>query len=307
MRPGSSLAALVALAAALPACATTAPTAARRATDPAADDARLRGPLLWEVAGADGPSYLFGTIHAGFRPDTELPQLVWDKLAAADGFAMEADITAVSPIELMKRAALPAGQTLDDQLGEQDWARLQVLVGSGMAAGSLKLLAPWFVYSLILQTLYPTPHPLDLALQERAAALGKQMTYLEDWQFQLGMLADLMGLDDLRDLLADDGTARAQLDTLIAAYRAGDFARLSAIVLDPVEAAAHPERMRRMFDDRNRAWLATLVPRLRRGKLFVAVGVGHFAGAAGLLALLRAEGFTVRRVALATGRPAGPK
>jgi uncharacterized protein len=309
MRLGSPLAALLALTAAAvaPACrsappatatapaAVAAPPAAPPVSD--ADDDAVGRPFLWEVRGKAGTSYLFGTIHAGFQADRELPQVVWDKLAAADTFVMEADITEVRPMELMKLAALPEGQRLDDLLGAEDWKRLQAMVGGGVPASSLKVLAPWFVYSLVLQTLYPTPTPLDLALQTRARSLGKRMTYLEDWRFQIDILSSVMGLDDLRQLVTDGGKAREQLDAMIAAYRAGDFARISAIALDPEEAKAHPERMKRMFDDRNRAWIETLGPELDRGSMFIAVGVGHFAGEVGLLRLLRERGYIVKRIA----------
>ena len=50
-----------------------------------------------------------------------------------------------------------------------------------------------------------------------------------------------------------------------------------------------------MFDDRNRAWLEKLAPDLEQGGLFLAVGAGHYAGEAGLVELLRARGFVVRR------------
>src|SRR5690606_17171828 len=157
-------------------------------------------------------------------------------------------------------------------------------------------LSPWFVYSLCLQTLYPTPTPLDLALHARARKLGKRLTYLEDWHFQVGLLADLMDLDDLRELLRDDGKERRQLDAMINAYRAGDFQEISAIVLDPESAREHPQRLERLIHARNRTWASVLDGPLKRGKLFVAVGVGHFSGDAGLLTLLRARGHDVRRV-----------
>jgi hypothetical protein len=285
------------------ACATPAgrPAAApaRRApaaAPTAAGDASARGPLLWRIETPAGASYLFGTIHAGFQADRELAPVVWDRLAEADAFVMEADLNAVSPIEVMKRAALPKGQALDALLGSDDWARLRGVVGPNLPEASLKVLAPWFVYSLVLQTLYPTPMPLDLALQQRARRLGKEIAYLEDWRFQLDVLAQTMSLDDLRELLGG-GTARTQLDALIAAYREGAFDRLSELTLDPEERRRHPERAARLFDDRNRAWIELLLPMLQRGTVFVAVGVGHFAGDAGLIALLRARGFAIQRVA----------
>jgi uncharacterized protein YbaP (TraB family) len=297
----SLLAALVALSGCARAPA-TAPMAAPRAAPPpppaasaTVDDDQTPGPFLWQVDGAAGPSYLFGTIHIGVDPTRELPALVWDKLEAAREIAIEADMTAADPTELDRLESLPAGESLEKLLGAADWKRLRAAL-SGLPIRTLRARAPWFAYSLVMQGLYPTPTPLDLALQARAVELGKQVTYLEDWRFQIGVVAEVLGLDDLRELLADPGKARARLDEAVRAYRAGDFRLISSLTLDSEDAKAHPDRFRRLFDERNRAWVDALEPRLRGGGLFVAVGVGHFAGPNGLLALLRGRGLTVRRV-----------
>ena len=50
------------------------------------------------------------------------------------------------------------------------------------------------------------------------------------------------------------------------------------------------------FTVRNRAWLERLLPELRRGGAFVAVGLAHLVGEGSLLALLRAEGLVIERV-----------
>jgi uncharacterized protein YbaP (TraB family) len=281
---------------AAPASSSTSATDSSAAASTAAAPVEVRGPFLWRVEGKAGPSYLFGTIHAGVRSDREVPEIVWRTLAESDSFTMEADITGAGPAELMKLAALPKGESLDRMLGKKDWARLLKMIGKGVPAKSLKPLAPWMVYSLVIQMLYPTPQPLDLALQDRARSLGKEMHYLEDWKFQVEVLAETMGVDDLRELLDDSSKVRDQFESMIAAYRSGDFERLSAIALDPESLAAHPERMKRMFDDRNRVWVDALVPRLAAGRAFVAVGVGHFAGPVGLVELLRGRGLEVQRV-----------
>ena len=268
-----------------------APAPARHHSRP--DDVGLRGPMLWEVQGAHGPSYLFGTMHAGFQADKDMPAWVWDKLDASDTFIMELDPTSIPLVEMAKLGQLPEGKSLDQMLGEKDFAALvDMLQTSG---DSLKRLQPWAALLLVTQRLYPTPIPLDLALRDRAVAKGKNLVYLEDWKLQADIIA-MMDVEDLRELLDDKGKGRAQLDGLVAAYRAGDFEKLSAIGLDPEEIEKNPARNARMLDDRNRAWTGTLVPHLERGGVFVAVGALHFAGEHGLIELLRERGFVLTRV-----------
>ena len=257
------------------------------------DDVGLRGPFLWEVQGASGPSYLFGTIHAGFDADKELPAWVWDKLEASDTFIMELDPTTISVVELARLSQLPEGKSLDQMLGERDFAALVELLET--SAGSLKRLQPWSAILLVVQRLYPTPLPLDLALRNRALAKGKNLVYLETWQLQAEVI-QMLGIEDLRDMIDPAGPGRAQLENLVAAYRAGDFETLAAIGLDPKEIAKNPARHARLLDDRNRDWIGKLLPHLERGRAFVAVGALHFAGEQGLVELLRERGVILTRI-----------
>jgi uncharacterized protein YbaP (TraB family) len=257
------------------------------------DDAGLRGPFLWEVQGASGPSYLFGTIHAGFHADKELPAWVWDKLEASDTFIMELDPTTISVVELARIGQLPEGKSLDQMLGEKDFAALVDLLET--SAASVKRLQPWSAIMLVVQRLYPTPIPLDLALRNRAAAKGKNLVYLEDFKLQAEVI-QMLGVDDLREMIHPGGPGRVQLEKLVDAYRAGDFETLSAIGLDPQEIARNPARHARLLDDRNRDWIGKLLPHLERGRAFVAVGALHFAGEQGLVELLRERGVILTRV-----------
>jgi uncharacterized protein len=257
------------------------------------DDHGLRGPLLWEVQGAGGPSYLFGTIHAGFHADKELPRWVWDKLEASDTFIMELDPTTIPIVEMAKLGQLPEGKSLEEMLGPKDFAALVELLQT--SADSLKRLQPWAALLLVTQRLYPTPVPLDLALRDRAVVKGKNLVYLEDWKLQAEIIA-MLDIDELRDLIDPNGAGRAQLAALVDAYRAGDFETLAAIGLDPKEIAKNPARHARLLDDRNRAWIGKLVPHLERGRTFVAVGALHFAGEQGLVELLRERGLILTRV-----------
>jgi hypothetical protein len=247
-----------------PACggaAAPAPASAKSASSPDArpDDHGLRGALLWEVQGKGGASYLFGTIHAGFQADRELPAWIWERLDACDTFIMEVDPTSVSPLQIMETGTLPKGESLEVVLGEKDWKAL-----------------------------------LDEALRRRAQTGGKELVFLEDWELQTSILA-MTQADELRELLDGFGKARRQLDQMVEAYREGHFERLAELALDPDEVAKNPERHRRLFDDRNRDWIGKLVPHLDRGRAFVAVGAGHFAGDNGLIELLRERGYVLTR------------
>jgi hypothetical protein len=289
----ATLLSLLALAA-TSACGTAASSAAvpGRAIEARPDDHGLRGPFLWELQGPRAPSYLFGTLHLGFRADHELPDWVWDRLSACDTFVMETNLSKVDVVEVARLASLPEGQSLSEMLPPDNWQELVEM--TGLPESALRSRQPWFASQLVFQHLYPTPVPLDLALMQRASELDKEIAFLEDWKFQLGVLARTITARDLAELLVPEGKGRRDMADLIAAYRSGDFERLAE--LSEGERAGDPERHEVLLAARNRDWIPRLKPHLDRGRAFVAVGAAHFPGTDGLIELLRAEGYVLTRV-----------
>ncbi|MBK8520903.1 MAG: TraB/GumN family protein [Chitinophagaceae bacterium] len=49
-----------------------------------------------------------------------------------------------------------------------------------------------------------------------------------------------------------------------------------------------------LLDNRNKNWVEQLKVIMKNNPVFTAVGAGHLVGKNGLIALLRAEGYTVR-------------
>ncbi len=290
----ATLLSLLALAA-TSACGSAASSAAGagvRQVDAHPDDHGLRGPFLWELQGPRAPSYLFGTLHVGFRADQELPDWVWDKLSACDTFVMETDLAKVDVLEVTRLASLPEGQSLSEMLPADNWQELVEM--TGLPESALRSRQPWFASHLVFQHLYPTPVPLDLALMQRASELHKEIAFLEDWRFQLGVLARTVTASDLEELLVPEGKGRKVMAELIAAYRSGDFEKLAE--LSDEERVDDPQRHEVLLAARNRDWIPKLRPHLDRGRTFVAVGAAHFPGTDGLIELLRAEGYVLNRV-----------
>ena len=261
-------------------------------TDARPDDQGLRGPLLWELQGPRAPSYLLGTMHLGFQADRDMPGWVWDKLRDSDTFVMETDLEKIDAGEVARLASLPDGQSLADMLPADRWRELVAL--TGVPETALRSRQPWFATSLVFQRLYPTPVPLDLALFQRASEMNKEIAFLEDWEFQLGVLARTVTAGDLGDLLGPEAKGRRTMAELVAAYRAGDFERIAA--LGEEERADDPTRYDLLLSGRNREWLPKLRPHLERGRAFVAVGAAHFPGTDGLIEMLRGEGYVLTRV-----------
>src|SRR5688572_18637239 len=69
-----------------------APSAITSTTERAAPSDPLPRALFWSIEKDGKTSYALGTIHIGVDAKQRLPAVVWDKLDAAAGFAMEANL-----------------------------------------------------------------------------------------------------------------------------------------------------------------------------------------------------------------------
>ncbi len=275
-------------AAAKPAVATKPALAAKPAVEP-------NGPLLWRVDGANGPLYLYGTIHTGGKDF--VPQVAWDDLATTKTFVMETDLDALksSPMELLKRAQLPRGESLDVMVGPETWAKVVAAVqGLPLSADQLKRFKPWFVASLLIQKLVSGAVPTDVALHDEAKTKGLGLEYLELWTEQIDAIEAAMDVDVLKQMVADMDKQKTELEALVAAYRAGDAAAIEKATTDPSQMTPHALDI--LLVQRNKKWIPKLEAYAKQGNVFVAVGVGHLVGKDGVVQRLRDLGYQVTRV-----------
>ena len=144
--------------------------------------------------------------------------------------------------------------------------------------------------------------PMDIALQHRATAMGKDVRALETAEQQVRMLMGTPVAEQLEALMESvraPEAAQAASDSLVAAYRCQDLVAIGRLLARGMREA-YAERM---VYARNRAWAAVLVPEMRCRSVLVAVGAGHLVGPEGLLAMLRSAGFDVSAVGGIGPRP----
>jgi uncharacterized protein YbaP (TraB family) len=270
----------------------TAPTPVA-APEQAEPRAATPGPMLWRVDGPAGPSYLFGTVHLGVGP-RDIDPVVVQSLDACDIFVSETDLASIDPSVVINLGTLPEAESLQALLGDEHYAELYRQLGA--VVPQLDRFRPWFAYVQIVQRLFPTADPLDRMLQRNAQDARKELVFLESAADQLALLSEIIDADDLKQILDPKSDERKTLLALVEAYKRGDFVTLEKLVASPEVIAQDPDEFEALFTRRNKAWIPALVKQLRRGKTFVAVGAGHYAGPTGLLALLEAEGFETRPV-----------
>lgn len=295
------LAALFAVAFLLAGCAAPVPP-------PSQAQAGYSASLLWQVE-KDGaaPSYLLGTIHS---PDPRLHDLrpeVRRALAASETAAFELIFDQVTVERTMQAAVQPEGRRLEDELGPELFERTAAAVRRyGVSPDKLQRMT---VLTLVALLSYPPEelrllalgHPIfDEWLQQEARRRGKTLRALESDEEQTSLFTEMSDAERIAvvsELLKDN--AEDDFRKLTDAYLAGDLDAITADMADlsGVEDVAAAERFRgRLLDDRNEVMVERMIPLMAEGPTFVAVGAGHLGGAAGLLRLLEAQGYTVTRL-----------
>jgi hypothetical protein len=260
-------------------------------------------PALWVVEDADGAiaGWLFGTIHAlpdGARWQT--PAL--DRaIAAADVLVVEvrdldpARLTA----EFERLARDDPGPPLAARLPPRTRSELaELLEREGASSRQLDGLETWAA-ALALAQFGDAVKPgngADKALLARFS--GRPVRELEGAADQLAIF-DALPERDQRTMLAavvvEQSRAETDAAALARAWLAGDTARMARLARTGL--LADPALYEVLLAQRNRSWMAAIVTMLEQNQRpLVAVGAAHQLGNDGLPALLRAEGYTVRRI-----------
>ncbi|MEZ4365572.1 MAG: TraB/GumN family protein [Kofleriaceae bacterium] len=264
---------------------------------------RVERPYLWRVeprSPTAAPSYLLGTMHLGVAP-AKLPASVLAALDGAQVVVFETDPAAPEP-----PAAPRAPSDLPAALGEAAWAHYQALLGAELAAALAG--ADPATAALMLMALYLDKTALlDETLGQRALRQGQATAGLETSAFQEALLARWLDLRALRAAIAgaaDRRELRDEARDAVAEYCAGtdDSPGMSAEERAEMLAGGYTEAELEAFEEdllwsRNRAWIPALERLLSTGGAAVVVGADHLRGDGSVVALLRAAGWTVTRVA----------
>ncbi len=269
----------------------------------------LAAPGLWVIRDADTEITLFGTVHALPSGETWLVPPVTTRLDAADTLVLEAII----PED--KSELVPLLATIGTRPGLPPLAKrlppaLAKKFAAAAAAAHLPLpmldrMTTWLAAITLSETNFAAAglnaaDGVEPALTARAKAAGKPVIGIETIEQQLRFFDNLPPGDQVKLLeatLDDAADIKTEIDKLVGFWRAGD---VDTIARDFArEAKASPLLARVLVTDRNVRWADWIAGVMKRpGKVFVAVGAGHLGGPDGLLALLKARGFTPEPVKL---------
>lgn len=268
-------------------------------------------PLLWKVSDADNSLYLLGSFH--FLKEADYPQAAstYAALDDAEQVVFELSPAEMNDPELAGKMALAArrtdGRTLQQSVPEATWQALSAYTARrGLAVANFQPYEAWFVSLLVsineMQLLGLDPEMgLDKHFAQRALEAGKPVAGLETGDQQIALFDGMdhtQQLQALDDTLAEMAAIESEIEALHALWRAGDADGLFAATGAEMKAD-YPALYQRINVDRNRAWLPRLAGMLDQGTsddTLVVVGAMHLLGQDGVVAMLKARGYTVERL-----------
>jgi uncharacterized protein len=263
---------------------------------------------VWAIHGDHNTVYLAGSVHLLKAKEAALPTAFDRAYTGSHTLIMEIDLGKVDPMAaatwMAGHGMLPAGTDIKTALGAARYQRVSTeATRLGLPLEMVGQFAPW-VLGLQLMDLeyakdgFDTESGVEQQLEHRAQADGKPTAGLETLEEQLGFFEALTPDQQAKflDLVLNDlHTVDSDTQEVVAAWRAGDAAKLAALLSD--EYKQFPALYRSLVTDRNKRWEPQIEKLLRdKDNYFVVVGALHLVGDGGLLELLRKDGFKVEQL-----------
>jgi uncharacterized protein YbaP (TraB family) len=263
--------------------------------------------FMWKVAGRQGAIYLVGSVHLLTKDFYPLAPAIDAAYKDSDLLVEEVDMAEMeapgAQMALLSRGLLSGDQSLDKVLSPATYQLLTKRLSSiGAPIEALRRMKPWMI-ALTLEAMewqkagFDANFGLDKHFYDQATEGGKAVQGLETIEYQIARFDEMpMDLQDhlLAETIKGIDTEQANMAKLVDAWRAGDAQTVERIVLKDLQS--EPQLYQRLLVERNRNWMPKLDALFaRKGHAFVVVGAAHLVGPDGLVAMLKAKGYTAEQ------------
>jgi len=264
-------------------------------------------PFLWQVHTAKATHYLLGSVHVQPQSDAALPPALDYAYAHVRGLVFETDIDALETPDtqavIIERGQADAGG-LQAEVGNDLYARTRgKLQGTGLDPSFCDEWRAWMC-AVTLEALewnregFGSAYGIDKLLYARAKTDARLIQWFEPPSQQLAMLYDMpagMSRQFLSSAIEDDSADGESPAALYDAWRRNDIAAIEKLAAEMHNR--YPAIYERLLAARNRAWM----PKLRQllaasDPQLIVAGAAHWPGPDGLLAQLRADGYSITPV-----------
>lgn len=262
----------------------------------------VQSSLLWEISGKNlnQPSYLFGTMHLMPKADFYFPETLQNKLRKADVLVME--IAGLSEkAKAIQYMQLDSGIVWDYFTQSQLDSIFTYAVDSlGYNKDKMKLIfskmKPFVLLQLFTKNKFGSqPKSYELSFEKIAREDSIPIVGLETIEDQMSFIDELnpekqvaMIMQSIRSV---SKTENNSIKELIAVYLSQDINKIRAFIND--SQIDSPEFEATFLNNRNKNWIRPIQKIIKKQSTFIAVGAAHLGGQKGVVALLKAKGYTL--------------
>jgi len=248
------------------------------------------------------PSHLFGTMHSDQPEVVRLAEPVSTAFDGSGTLALEMEMGAETMMAAMTAMVYSDGRELREVIGDGLYKRaVEAVALRGMPEMAIRHYKPWAVLTILSMPPPTTGQFLDLVLYQSALTQGKPVVGLETAQEQIAVFEGFSEAEQvamLKETLDTQHRLDQMFEELTAAYLQRDLAGLMALndQYGPADPGLEGRVQEQLIDRRNRLMVQRMLPLLKKGRAFIAVGALHLPGEGGILSLLSAQGYRVTRV-----------
>lgn len=263
---------------------------------------------VWEIEKKGNKIFLGGTFHILTPEDYPLPIALENAYNQSAQVVFETDIEKLQSPEfqqtMLRELTYSDGRNLQQVLSKDTYlAVLEFFAIRGIAITSIVNFKPGMVAMMMtmveLQRLGLVGVGVDTYFNEKAINDQKIRGQLETVEEQVEFISNMgIGKEDemLAYNLADMEELSSSWQSLKAAWRNGDIAKLNEIAATPLKND-FPELYHSLLIERNDAWMPRIEALFETKEVeFVLVGALHLAGRGGLLSKLSAQGYKIRQL-----------
>jgi uncharacterized protein YbaP (TraB family) len=259
-----------------------------------------KGSLLWEISGNGmaKSSYLFGTFHIMCKDQFSVSDTLTSKISSADQFIGELNMDDPNLQASLMQKILLKDQTIESLMDSSSFRKFNEAFKkiTGIPATLLNHYKPFYHLSLItlktipcLNFVQPETELLQIAKKNHKEILG-----LETVNEQMDAI-DAQPLDSqivsLQKMVLNFDSTKNMMNEMIEVYKKDDAELLYDYVQKQGSDGTDEEVL---LVNRNKNWIPKLKKLMQDKSSFIAVGAAHLGGKTGVLALLRAEGYTIK-------------
>lgn len=277
-----------------------------------AEKAPKRG-FLWEARKGDRKVYLLGTVHVG-RAEFYPPNIEYlRRFNEAAAVVVEANVFDAKRVgeAVQKMALYPEGRPgLDSRLSEDLKSRVSAQAKRfGLDAGRIWRMKPWMLANtlIILQANsggYSPAYATEAFLFQYASNTNKPLLEIESIEMQLSIFErsdEETQISFLEQALRgiESGEAEREVRKIVDAWERRDTEAAERLIGVIHKAKSRGERFvaEQLFDARHARMIEAIEKFTASGSVhLVAVGALHYFGPRGVLAMLRARGYTITPV-----------